>query len=146
MFQWTLSSRLVEGYYRGGSADLIVTMASEESSLLSTAACCQSSRKELTMPESPGRRLPVYLLLDCSGSMSGEPIEAVRQGVEAKSTTSRATRWPSRLPTSGVSYRQHAPRKCVRLTRMSAFKEPRLDAGGATAMGDALGLLEELPR
>ena len=29
------------------------------------------------------RRLPVYLLLDCSGSMMGEPIEAVRQGVKA---------------------------------------------------------------
>ena len=29
------------------------------------------------------RRLPVYLLLDCSGSMTGEPIEAVRQGVKA---------------------------------------------------------------
>ncbi len=29
------------------------------------------------------RRLPVYLLLDCSGSMMGEPIEAVRQGIKA---------------------------------------------------------------
>ena len=29
------------------------------------------------------RRLPVYLLLDTSGSMNGEPIEAVRQGVKA---------------------------------------------------------------
>ncbi|NBT47337.1 MAG: VWA domain-containing protein [Actinobacteria bacterium] len=28
------------------------------------------------------RRLPVYLLLDTSGSMRGEPIEAVRSGVE----------------------------------------------------------------
>ena len=29
------------------------------------------------------RRLPVYLLLDTSGSMSGDPIEAVKQGVKA---------------------------------------------------------------
>ena len=29
------------------------------------------------------RRLPVYLLLDTSGSMFGEPIEAVHQGVRA---------------------------------------------------------------
>ena len=28
------------------------------------------------------RRLPVYLLLDTSGSMMGEPIEAVKNGVE----------------------------------------------------------------
>ena len=31
----------------------------------------------------PGqRRLPVYLLLDASGSMEGAPIESVRQGLE----------------------------------------------------------------
>ena len=29
------------------------------------------------------RRLPVYLLLDCSGSMGGEPIEAVRAGTRS---------------------------------------------------------------
>ena len=29
------------------------------------------------------RRLPVYLLIDCSGSMAGEPIEAVKQGIKA---------------------------------------------------------------
>ena len=29
------------------------------------------------------RRLPVYLVLDCSGSMTGEPIEACRQGLKA---------------------------------------------------------------
>jgi len=28
------------------------------------------------------RRLPVYLVLDTSGSMSGEPIEAVKNGLQ----------------------------------------------------------------
>ena len=28
------------------------------------------------------RRLPVYLLLDTSGSMSGEPIEQVKNGLQ----------------------------------------------------------------
>ena len=28
------------------------------------------------------RRLPVYLVLDTSGSMHGEPIEAVKNGVQ----------------------------------------------------------------
>ena len=27
------------------------------------------------------RRLPIYLLIDTSGSMMGEPIEAVKQGI-----------------------------------------------------------------
>ena len=29
------------------------------------------------------RRLPIYLVLDVSGSMRGEPIEAVRLGVQS---------------------------------------------------------------
>ena len=28
------------------------------------------------------RKLPIYLLLDTSGSMHGEPIEAVKNGVD----------------------------------------------------------------
>ena len=35
------------------------------------------------------RRLPVYLLLDCSGSMYGEPIEAVKNGVQVLVSTLR---------------------------------------------------------
>lgn len=31
----------------------------------------------------PSRRLPVYLLCDCSGSMKGEPIQAVQAGIES---------------------------------------------------------------
>ena len=33
------------------------------------------------------RRLPVYLLVDTSGSMSGEPIEAVKNGVQVLVST-----------------------------------------------------------
>jgi uncharacterized protein YegL len=35
------------------------------------------------------RRLPVYLLLDTSGSMAGEPIEAVKNGVQIMISTLR---------------------------------------------------------
>ncbi|MGH8473151.1 MAG: VWA domain-containing protein, partial [Gammaproteobacteria bacterium] len=35
------------------------------------------------------RRLPVYLVLDTSGSMSGEPIEAVKNGVQILVSTLR---------------------------------------------------------
>ena len=28
------------------------------------------------------RRLPIYLLVDCSSSMTGEPIQAVRAGLD----------------------------------------------------------------
>jgi uncharacterized protein YegL len=35
----------------------------------------------LNFDETPARRLPVYLLLDTSGSMAGAPIVAVNNGV-----------------------------------------------------------------
>ena len=47
------------------------------------------------------RRLPVYLLLDCSGSMSGEPIEAVKQGIKAPHRTQgRSTGAGNSVPVS----------------------------------------------
>jgi uncharacterized protein YegL len=33
------------------------------------------------------RRLPVYLVLDVSGSMHGEPIEVVRNGMQILAST-----------------------------------------------------------
>jgi hypothetical protein len=34
-------------------------------------------------PLNPMRHLPIYILLDTSGSMRGEPIEAVKTGLRA---------------------------------------------------------------
>ena len=36
------------------------------------------------------RRLPVYLLIDTSGSMTGEPIEAVKVGLQTMVSALRA--------------------------------------------------------
>ncbi|EDN3960136.1 tellurium resistance protein TerY, partial [Salmonella enterica subsp. enterica serovar Typhimurium] len=47
------------------------------------------------------RRLPVYLLLDTSGSMHGEPIEAVKNGVQTLLTTLKQD--PYALETAYVS-------------------------------------------
>ena len=47
------------------------------------------------------RRLPVYLLLDTSGSMFGEPIEAVRNGVQVLVSTLRSD--PYALETAYLS-------------------------------------------
>lgn len=87
------------------------------------------------------RRLPVYLLLDCSGSMMGEPIEAVRQGVKALISELRGD--PQALETaylSVITFDSHA-RQISPLTELMMFKEPELNAGGATALGDALNVL-----
>ena len=47
------------------------------------------------------RRLPVYLVLDVSGSMMGEPIEAVRNGMQILASTLRTD--PYALETAYLS-------------------------------------------
>lgn len=89
------------------------------------------------------RRLPVYLLLDCSGSMSGEPIEAVRQGIKALLTELKGD--PQALETaclSVITFNSTA-RQISPLTELMLFKEPELTAGGATALGGALCVLAD---
>lgn len=87
------------------------------------------------------RRLPVYLLLDTSGSMFGEPIEAVKNGVQVLLSTLRQD--PYALETAHLSIitfdsnaRQVAP-----LTELSSFQQPSLQATGTTALGEALALV-----
>lgn len=94
------------------------------------------------MSEAFGRRLPIYLLLDCSGSMSGEPIEAVRQGVKALLSDLRTD--PTALETAYLSVITFGStaQQVIPLTELMAFQEPNLDANGTTAMGDALRVLD----
>jgi len=95
------------------------------------------------MSEFTGRRLPVYLLLDCSGSMAGEPIEAVRQGIKALLSDLRSD--PQALETaylSAITFSSGA-QQVAPLTELMQFNEPNLDASGSTALGEALKLLEQ---
>src|SRR5258705_8845489 len=87
------------------------------------------------------RRLPVYMLLDCSGSMSGEPIEAVRQGI--KYLVAELQGDPQALETvwlSVITFDSSA-RQVVPLTPIIKFQEPQLVANGTTQLGHALTLL-----
>ena len=89
------------------------------------------------------RRLPVYLLLDTSGSMNGEPIEAVRQGVKALLMELKSD--PQALETaylSVITFDSVARQVCP-LTEIMSFKEPDLQANGITSLGAALRLLTE---
>lgn len=92
---------------------------------------------------SMGRRLPVYLLLDTSGSMSGEPIVAVRQCL--KVLISELKNDASALETAYLSVItfSSSAQQVVPLTELIAFQEPSLDANGSTALGDALNVLEQ---
>lgn len=84
------------------------------------------------------RRLPVYLVLDTSGSMSGEPIEAVKNGVQVLISTLRQD--PYALETAFLSLITFdtAARQLVPLTDLSSFQMPELKAAGGTSLGAAL--------
>ncbi|RYZ96708.1 MAG: VWA domain-containing protein [Moraxellaceae bacterium] len=89
------------------------------------------------------RRLPVYLLLDTSGSMHGEAIEAVKNGVQILLSTLRQD--PYALETAYLSIISFASsaRQLVPLTELAAFQLPDLQASGTTQLGEALSLLAE---
>ncbi len=89
------------------------------------------------------RRLPIYLLLDCSGSMMGEPITAVETGVKNLVATLRQD--PYALETAFISVItfDSDARQTVPLTELSQFNPPSLAATGTTAMGAALKMLAE---
>jgi len=87
------------------------------------------------------RRLPVYLLVDVSGSMHGEPIESVKNGLQMLVAALRKD--PQALETAylsvitfGSSAQQITP-----LTELSTFQLPEITAGGCTVLGEALKLV-----
>ncbi|GHV67695.1 tellurium resistance protein TerY [Bacteroidia bacterium] len=87
------------------------------------------------------RRLPVYLLLDTSGSMSGEPIEAVKNGVQVLVSTLRQDPYALETAYLSVITFESSAKQIVPLTELSMFQMPEIQASGATALGDALSLL-----
>ncbi|MDR2286472.1 MAG: VWA domain-containing protein [Prevotellaceae bacterium] len=87
------------------------------------------------------RRLPVYLVLDTSGSMTGEPIEAVKNGVQVLISTLRQDPYALETAYLSVITFDSSAKQIVPLTEMSAFQMPEINASGATSLGDALTLL-----
>ena len=89
------------------------------------------------------RRLPVYLLLDTSGSMTGEPIEAVKNGVQMMIHSLRQN--PQAIETAFVSIItfDSDAKQLIPLTDLASFQMVDLKAAGTTALGAALSLLAD---
>jgi uncharacterized protein YegL len=86
------------------------------------------------------RRLPVYLLLDTSGSMTGEPIEAVKNGVQMMISSLRQN--PQAIETAFLSVITFdtTAQQIIPLTDLASFQMVDLKATGVTALGEALRL------
>jgi uncharacterized protein YegL len=87
------------------------------------------------------RRLPFYLLLDCSESMVGEPLDAVDQGLRLLCVDLRDD--PMAIETAWISvitFARQARQLCP-LTEVLQFAPPTLTVGPGTSLGAALDLL-----
>ena len=89
------------------------------------------------------RKLPVYLLLDTSGSMYGEPIEAVKVGIETMLSALRNNPYALETVNLSVITFDSKAKQVVPLTEVSQFQKPEIPASGCTAMGEALKLATE---
>jgi len=89
------------------------------------------------------RRLPVYLLLDTSSSMSGEPLEAVKNGLDMLVSSLRKD--PQALETAYLSVIEFnsVAKQLEPLKELSDFQVPPLEANGMTAMGESLIVLSQ---
>lgn len=87
------------------------------------------------------RRLPVYLLLDTSGSMYGEPIEAVKNGLQTLATALRSDPYALETAFLSVITFDNQAQQLTPLTELASFQVPQLEANGCTALGGALKLV-----
>jgi uncharacterized protein YegL len=87
------------------------------------------------------RRLPVYLLLDTSGSMTGEPIEAVKNGVQVMISSLRQN--PQAIETAFISIItfDSTAKQLVPLTDLASFQMVDIKASGTTNLGEGLKLV-----
>lgn len=89
------------------------------------------------------RRLPVYLLLDTSGSMTGEPIESVKNGVQILVSALRQDPYALETAYLSIITFDSTATQLMPLTELATFQQPNIVASGATALGAGLKLLAE---
>ena len=88
-------------------------------------------------------RLPIYLLLDCSESMAGEPLQDVEFGVYTM--ISALSKNPYAIETAFISVMTFAAKAKVALplTELNLVRPPRLSLRPGTSLGAAMDLLRE---
>ncbi|MFJ5779776.1 VWA domain-containing protein [Streptomyces sp. NPDC093094] len=87
-----------------------------------------------------GRRLPIYLLLDCSASMEGPPLEALKEGLETFTAETKRDVLARETVHVGVIAFQGEEAQLVpdHLVTIDDFAPPPLKAEGLTPLGAAL--------
>lgn len=91
------------------------------------------------------RRLPVYLLIDTSGSMRGEPIESVKVGLEAMVSSLRQDPFALESVNISIITYDREVKQILPLTSLDELQIPEITTpeSGPTHTGQALKLLCE---
>jgi len=90
------------------------------------------------------RRLPIYLLLDASSSMSGAPIEAVNRGVEIFKQEVESDPFASETVHVGIIVFSSSAQMITNgLVPINQLEVPNLVANGLTALGNAFRVLKD---
>lgn len=89
------------------------------------------------------RRLPVYLLLDTSGSMRGEPIESVKVGLESMVSSLRQDPFALESVFMSIITFDREVKQILPLTELENLQLPEIvtPESGPTHLGEALEML-----
>ena len=91
------------------------------------------------------RRLPVYILIDTSGSMRGEPIEAVKVGLSDMVASLRVDPFALETVCISIITFDRSVQQVLPLTELARLQVPDIQCpeSGPTFLGGALQLLCE---
>lgn len=89
------------------------------------------------------RRLPIYGLIDASGSMHGPPLEAAKNGLNELLQAQRADTYANETAWMSVITFSSDAQVALPLTSVTTAQMPELTAGGGTSLTKALERLSE---
>ena len=89
------------------------------------------------------RRLPVYILIQTSGAMRGEPIEAIKVGLEAMVTSLRQDPFALESVHISIITFNRSPEQILPLTELENMQIPDIaqPAAAGTHLGEALDFM-----
>ncbi len=95
--------------------------------------------EDIEFAKNPDPRCPLVLLLDCSGSMAGEPIAELNNGLRRlKNELEEDSLAARRVEVCVVTFGANGVQQTDRFRTVQEWQPPHLEAAGPTPMGQAI--------